>query len=185
MASVIANDTVVKERPIKKAKERKAPGKVAPDTSSAIPDDTPVTESETEKDPVTEESPQEFGPKRNSKRELGARGEEAAARYLERQEFEILERNWKCSYGEADIIAREDDDIVFIEVKTRKGIEKGMPEDAVTPTKRDRYERIAASFLENNAFVNCFVRFDVIAILVVGENRALLRHHRGAFSSGD
>ncbi|NTU88356.1 MAG: YraN family protein [Actinobacteria bacterium] len=138
-----------------------------------------------EKDPASEGSQHETGPKRNSKRELGARGEEAAARYLERQEFEILERNWKCSYGEADIIAREDEDIVFIEVKTRKGIEKGMPEDAVTPTKRDRYERIAASFLENNAFVNCFVRFDVIAILVVGENRALLRHHRGAFSSGD
>jgi putative endonuclease len=116
---------------------------------------------------------------------LGRRGESAAARYLERQGFDILEQNWKCRYGEADIIAKDVGTIVFIEVKTRRGIEKGIPEDAVTASKRDRYEKIAASYLEQHDYVDCYVRFDVIAIMVVEHKRALLRHHRGAFSHED
>jgi len=119
-------------------------------------------------------------------RTLGIRGEDAAARYLEKMGFEILERNWTCRFGEADIIAREDDDVVFVEVKTRYGIEKGIPEDAVDRKKRDRYEKIAASYLGEHDYVDCYVRFDVIGILVIeegeGRGRALLRHHRSAFS---
>lgn len=118
-------------------------------------------------------------------RELGRRGELAAVKYLQRRDIEVLERNWRCRYGEADIIALDDETIVFIEVKTRRGINKGIPEDAVTPDKRDRYEKIAASYLEQNDFVDCFVRFDVIAIMTVSNNRAFLRHHRGAFAHGD
>lgn len=116
---------------------------------------------------------------------LGERGEAAAAAYLERQGLEILERNWRCRFGEADIIARDDDEIVFVEVKTRQGIEQGMPEDAVTRQKRDRYEKIAASYLSEHAFVDCFIRFDVIAILVTNGKQGLLRHHRSAFSHGE
>lgn len=121
--------------------------------------------------------------------ELGHRGETAAAQYLERAGFEILERNWTCRFGEADIVAREDDDIVFVEVKTRRGIEKGLPEDAVGPRKRDRYEKIAACYLSEHDLTDCYVRFDVIGILAVcdeiGSGRALLRHHRSAFSKAD
>ena len=58
--------------------------------------------------------------------ELGKRGEDAAARFLYRRGYEIVERNWTCSAGEADIIARDEEWVVFVEVKTRSSCEKGV-----------------------------------------------------------
>lgn len=117
--------------------------------------------------------------------ELGRRGEDAAARYLERRGFEILERNWICPYGEADIIAQDEGTLVFVEVKTRSNADKGLPEEAVDEKKRDRYERIAAAFLAAYETVDIAVRFDVVSILVIGNERALLRHHTNAFTIDD
>jgi putative endonuclease len=116
---------------------------------------------------------------------LGRRGEDAAAAYLERQGIEIIDRNWRCRYGEVDIVAWDEGELVFVEVKTRQGIEQGLPEDAITHEKRSRYERIAACYLSDHVFEDCCVRFDVIALLVTDGRRALLRHHRSAFSHGD
>lgn len=118
-----------------------------------------------------------------SPHELGKRGEEAAACFLERREYEILDRNWKCIAGEADIVALQDDTLCFIEVKTRKDAQKGFPSEAVDTRKRSRYERIAACYLKDHDYADVRVRFDVIAILVLGEDRAFLRHHLNAFGS--
>lgn len=118
-----------------------------------------------------------------SPHELGKRGEEAAACFLERREYEILDRNWKCIAGEADIIALQDDTLCFIEVKTRKDAQKGFPSEAVDTRKRSRYERIAACYLKDHDYADVRVRFDIIAILVLGEDRAFLRHHLNAFGS--
>ena len=109
--------------------------------------------------------------------------EEAAACFLERREYEILDRNWKCIAGEADIVALQDDTLCFIEVKTRKDAQKGFPSEAVDMRKRSRYERIAACYLKDHDYADVRVRFDVIAILVLGEGRAFLRHHLNAFGS--
>lgn len=113
--------------------------------------------------------------------ELGKRGEKAAVAFLKRQGFEILETNWTCFAGEADIIAKDGTTLCFIEVKTRTGIQKGFPEESITARKRSRYERIAACYLQGYDEVNIRVRFDVISILVVSENRAFLRMHTNAF----
>ena len=118
-----------------------------------------------------------------SPHELGKRGEEAAACFLERREYEILDRNWKCITGEADIVALQDDTLCFIEVKTRKDAQKGFPSEAVDTRKRSRYERIAACYLKDHDYADVRVRFDIIAILVLGEDRAFLRHHLNAFGS--
>ena len=118
-----------------------------------------------------------------SPHELGKRGEEAAACFLERREYEILDRNWKCIAGEADIVALRDDTLCFIEVKTRKDAQKGFPSEAVDTRKRSRYERIAACYLKDHDYADVRVRFDIIAILVLGEDRAFLRHHLNAFGS--
>lgn len=118
-----------------------------------------------------------------SPHELGKRGEEAAACFLERREYEILDRNWKCIAGEADIVALQDDTLCFIEVKTRKDAQKGFPSEAVDTRKRTRYERIAACYLKDHNYADVRVRFDIIAILVLGEDRAFLRHHLNAFGS--
>lgn len=112
---------------------------------------------------------------------LGERGEDAAAAYLERAGMTVLERNWRTECGEVDIIALEDETIVFCEVKTRKTAAKGTPDDAVTPAKQRKYSRLARAYLQANAIDDVPVRFDVVSLLVLGEDRALLRHHRAAF----
>ena len=117
-------------------------------------------------------------------RELGRRGEDAAARFLDRRGYDIVERNWTCAAGEVDIIARDGEALVFVEVKTRSNTEKGLPSEAVDAGKRRRYERIAALFLVDYDVVDVPVRFDVVSIVVVPPDRAFIRHHIGAFSAG-
>ena len=114
--------------------------------------------------------------------ELGRRGEDAAARFLDRRGYEIVERNWPCAAGEADIIARDGDSVVFVEVKTRSSGDCGMPAEAVDEAKRDRYERIAALFLQGFDVVDVPVRFDIVSIVAISPDRAMIRHHINAFS---
>ena len=114
-------------------------------------------------------------------KEIGRRGESAAARYLEMMEFEILDRNWECPAGEADIVALDGDCLVFCEVKTRTNLNKGLPCEAVGKKKRQRYELIAAWYLRSHDIVEIPVRFDVVDLLVASEDRALVRHIRDAF----
>lgn len=114
-------------------------------------------------------------------KELGRRGEEAAANFLERRGFVILERNWTCFAGEADIIASDGEVLVFAEVKTRRGIRKGFPAEAVNANKRDRYERIALAYVQDHFYGEITVRFDVISIVVMDSGQAMVRHHLNAF----
>lgn len=74
--------------------------------------------------------------------------------------------------------------MVFVEVKTRSSVKTGLPEDAVGPKKRKKYECIAAMYLQDHDFVDMSVRFDVVAILVISNDRALIRHHVNAFGIG-
>lgn len=120
--------------------------------------------------------------KRN--KELGFRGEEAAACFLVRRGYDIVARNWTCFAGEADIIARDGSWLVFIEVKTRSNYAKGMPSEAVGKEKRHRYEKIAAAFLaQYDEAVDIPLRFDVVSILAVAPDRAMIRHHIDAFAA--
>lgn len=115
-------------------------------------------------------------------KELATRGEEAAARFLYRRGYDVLERNWSCPAGEVDIIAKDEDALVFVEVKTRKNSERGFPSEAVTQKKRERYEKIALAYLEDTHLRDLAVRFDVISLVVIGPDKALIRHHINAFS---
>lgn len=115
-------------------------------------------------------------------KQLGREGEELAARYLVEKGFEIIARNWTCSAGEADIIARDDDTLVFVEVKTRSNLNKGFPSDAVDERKRNKYERIAAYFTARFDADSISIRFDVVSLLV-NEGRASIRHHVNAFGA--
>lgn len=117
-----------------------------------------------------------------SKKELGRKGERAAVRFLKNRGFEILETNWVCFAVEADIIALDGSTLCFVEVKTRTGVQKGFPSEAVNVKKRDRYEKIAACYLQTYHKTELYVRFDVISILVLSDNHAFLRLHTNAFS---
>lgn len=114
---------------------------------------------------------------------IGQRGEDAAAAYLERSGMTIVNRNWRCKAGEVDIVALDGEEVVFIEVKTRRSNATGSPEEAVSASKQKRYARLARSYLQQAGLSQVSVRFDVIAIQVIAEDRALLRHHRAAFSA--
>ena len=114
--------------------------------------------------------------------EIGARGEEAAAAYLERMGMEIIDRNWRSGRGELDIVALDGEDLVVCEVKTRTGESQGTPEDAVSAAKRKRLSRLAQAYVAAAGLSECNVRFDVVTIRIITEERALLRHHRAAFT---
>ena len=118
------------------------------------------------------------------RKRLGERGEDAAVAFLERSGLTIVERNWRCSAGEIDIVALDGTELVLCEVKTRRTATKGTPEEAVTPAKQRRYAKLAAAYLQASSLEDVGVRFDVVTLLVIAEDRALLRHYRGAFVPG-
>lgn len=114
--------------------------------------------------------------------ELGRRGEDAAAAYLERIGMTLEARNWRCPLGEVDIVALEGGTVVLVEVKTRRSERAGTAEEAVSPTKQKRIARLAEAYLASTGdSAERSVRFDVVAIRVLDEHRALLRHYRAAF----
>lgn len=114
--------------------------------------------------------------------ELGRRGEDAAAAYLERVGMVVETRNWRCHVGEVDIVARDGETVVLVEVKTRRSERAGSAEEAVSRTKQKRIARLAEAYVASTGgSTESAIRFDVIAIRVLDEHRALLRHYRAAF----
>ena len=114
---------------------------------------------------------------------IGKRGEVAAMRFLEKRGYRILDKNYRCKSGEIDIVAREKDSIVFVEVKTRTSIEFGLPEESLTPRKRAHLTKVALSYLSHRSIkeVNC--RFDVVSVLMTGEDIQSIHLIKDAFSS--
>ena len=132
---------------------------------------------------ASEKRKQSISPKKNMhNKTLGERGEDLAVDFLKRRGFSILERNWKCFAGEADIIAIDDDAIHFIEVKTRKGCGHGFPAEAVDAKKRRRYEAISELYLSTYDGCDTGVTFDIIAINVLENERAYVRVYRNVLS---
>ena len=98
--------------------------------------------------------------------ELGRFGEKVAAKYLESKGYDIIQKNFMCRQGEIDIIARDFNELVFIEVKTRTGKDYGYPAEAVTKLKQKHMERAAKYYLYKNKQENKFVRFDVVEVII-------------------
>ncbi|MGS0765030.1 YraN family protein [Syntrophomonas curvata] len=115
------------------------------------------------------------------KRQLGLRGENTAARFLQSKGYDILERNYRTRYGELDIICEKDRKLVFVEVKTRRNTGFGSPEEAVTRQKIRRLRKAALIYLNNRKGPYREIRFDVIAILIDASNQASINHIEQAF----
>jgi putative endonuclease len=96
--------------------------------------------------------------------ELGRAGEDATARLYEARGFRVLERNWRCSLGEIDLVVAREDLVVVCEVKTRSGVAFGGGYEAVTWTKRRKLRRLAEAFLAERASTASRVRFDVASV---------------------
>jgi putative endonuclease len=112
----------------------------------------------------------------------GTAGEDRACQHLRRQGFAILERNFRCRTGEIDIVARDGDTLVFVEVKERGDASHGGAVEAVTLAKRRRVVRAARQWASIHGESESRVRFDVVAI-DPGPEGSRIRHDRGAFDA--
>ncbi|MEK6776461.1 MAG: YraN family protein [bacterium] len=106
---------------------------------------------------------------------LGRIGERKAARYLRKLGFVILATNYRTPLGEIDIIAREDNTLAFVEVKTRSSGDYGLPQEAVDHRKQHKLCRMAHAFLNDRGDHGMVCRFDVVAVLTGagGRTRAI------------
>jgi putative endonuclease len=104
-------------------------------------------------------------------RAAGRFGEDLAARWYEAQGFRVVGRNWRCSLGELDIVARKGNLVVFCEVKARSAARYGLPAEAVGPLKQLRARKLAAAWFAAQQASGCAarrggpVRFDVAAVV--------------------
>jgi putative endonuclease len=113
---------------------------------------------------------------------VGAYGERRAVEYLVHEAgMHVLDRNWRCADGEIDIIARDGVALVFVEVKTRRDLRFGPPEEAVVHAKRRRLRRLALQWLAQTGFRPQQIRFDVVSVLRPRRGPALVEHVRAAF----
>jgi putative endonuclease len=111
---------------------------------------------------------------------LGRRGERDAERYLKRRGYRILARNFRAAGAEIDLVAAEGGTLVFVEVKARRGLSTGTPQEAVDDRKQRRIRRAAEIYVARARAHDCPVRFDVVAIRMDGE-RAQIELLKDAF----
>lgn len=112
---------------------------------------------------------------------LGRSGEAAAVRYLKGKKYRILERGFRFHRGEIDIIARDGETLVFIEVKTRQRTRFGQPEEAVTPAKQTQLRRLAEAYLTIKNLRGLACRFDIISLVADAEAGYKIQHFQDAF----
>ena len=106
--------------------------------------------------------PHDRGPKRHLKQ--GREGEQLAVSHLKRLGYRILCRNYRCSLGEIDIIARHRNVLVFVEVKSRRGESFGSPKLAITSAKQHKLSQVAWHYLQRYNLTETSARFDVVTI---------------------
>ena len=98
------------------------------------------------------------------RKELGVLGEKLAKDFLKKRKYHILETNFRCPEGELDIIAKKDDYLVFVEVRTKASSSFGTPEESITSTKKEKLITSALSYLSSHPKEQGLWRIDVIAI---------------------
>jgi putative endonuclease len=137
-----------------------------------------------------EEAAGEPRPKRKpvlemTKKELGEEGEKLAAVYFRTRHYELIDKNWRCKFGEVDLVCRDPQsgETVLVEVKTRLGLGSDpyiIPELSVTEKKQQKYRKLGLYYMACHP-ETLNVRFDVVAITIVSQETAKLRHLLGAF----
>lgn len=97
---------------------------------------------------------------------LGSYGETLAADYLRAQGFHLLKKNWRCRYGELDLVMRDGDTVVAVEVKTRSGRRYGSPLEAITSEKAARLRRLLGEWLRESGVSASRLRIDAVGITI-------------------
>ncbi len=105
------------------------------------------------------------------RREVGILGEKLATGFLKKRGYRILETNYRCPEGEIDIVARHKDYLVFIEVRTKRSLKFGTPEESITPAKMARLRTVAARYQQTHENLPLLCRIDVVALELDRSNR--------------
>lgn len=128
---------------------------------------------------MTDDAPADQSGPGGRRRDLGAWGEEAAVNYLSAAGYAILARNWRYGrHGEVDIIARQGETLVFVEVRTRRGVNYGPPEASITPRKAARMKKVALGYIGTHGLDDVGWRLDVVAVIMDKNGKAATtRHH--------
>lgn len=98
------------------------------------------------------------------RRDVGILGEKLAKDFLKKRGYHILESNYRCPEGEIDIIARHKDSLVFIEVRTKRSLQFGSPEESITPSKMEKLRVVAAHYRQTHNNLPPLWRIDVVAV---------------------
>lgn len=115
----------------------------------------------------------------NTKIKIGKFGQQLAAKFLFRRNYEIITENFYCQFGEIDIIAQKEKQLVFVEVKTRLSDKYGLPEEALTKSKYHKLYQSALKYLETNQINNDNFRLDCLAVEInLAAKKAQIRHHK-------
>ena len=112
---------------------------------------------------------------------LGRRGEDLAVAHLVASGLAIVERNWRCGQGEIDVVARDGDELVFVEVKTRSGVAYGHPLEAITPAKLARLRRLAGEWCAAHPGAGTRIRIDAVAVIAPSRGMPVIEHVRSVF----
>ncbi len=120
-----------------------------------------------------------------SNQATGKQGEDLAASFLESQAYIIFERNYRFERAEVDLICFDPNtrrgELVFVEVKTRTGLEFGRPEEAVSEAKQRNIIRAAEAYLHESRMEGAMCRFDVVSIVLVADEEPKIEHFKNAF----
>ena len=117
-----------------------------------------------------------------NKHDDGLTGQQCAEDFLVKKGFTVLDRNYRIKTGEVDIVAKDGEYIVFIEVKFRRGLSYGLPREAVGVVKQRRIMKTAMHYLMRNMLTESDVRFDVIEVLEQ-HGKLYISHIENAFTS--
>ena len=105
--------------------------------------------------------------------ELGKLGEKLALKRIKKLGYKLIESNYRCPLGEIDIIAKDDECLVFLEIKTRKGRSTGYAKEAIDQRKIRQISKVALFYMKTNNCLESKSRFDVIAININGQKKEL------------
>lgn len=111
-----------------------------------------------------------------SRKRLGAWGEKIAADRLQASGYELVDRNWRCRQGEIDLVVRKGQELVFVEVKTRRGRQAGMPEEGLTPRKSQKLVDLAKLYLAEHD-LSADWRIDLVAVELDSSGKLLRCEH--------
>lgn len=120
------------------------------------------------------------------KREVGSRGEQLAVKFLKKNGYKILQRNYRCKIGEIDIICYDHGAIVFVEAKTRYSSSYGPPELSVTEAKKRRIVKVAMHYVAEKKIVGRDFRFDVVSVFYTPMKKyPVITLFKNAFTKND